>query len=320
MGYSPNGKKKMIDKDYRLDLYNFQKWLKKNYGEQTQADYMSKMESLKNHGITEVSTSTEIVNTIVDLCKDFKGNASGRMYKSAVVAYQRFKNEVFGERLNLIDNIGRIRLEETFPREQVVRPPKKGLYLYKFNIPRCPNDSMKFAMMLQLNAGLRVGEATSLNPQDITLGKNNMDQNTVWLNIDPNKTQYGRKIRVLRLPDLFDADELYELAQFQLKKGLHLPKTADIQQYMAGLDKENEDPGGESHDLRKYCARALYRNERLSGKNKVDASEVVRKQLGHRKKEYTIGETRGDGGYLGKVWLEDKGGKYQDSKIDWKTP
>lgn len=304
----------------QLDLYGFDKWLRANKSNQTRKDYMSKMEALKRRGITEQTAPSAIFRTVVEMCEDSISNSKGRMFANAIQSYQEFRRDANGDRIHLIDNPNRIRYRETFPREYKINPPKKGLRLYKTCISRCKDDAMKLAMMLELNGGLRIGEATSITPEDVIMAKNTKGEDTIWLNIDPHKTEYGRRVRILREDGLFDADEIYELMGRQLAKGLKMPNKIELTKYFMGMDATSDDPGGESHDLRKYCARGLYRGERLRGKNKRDASETVRKQLGHRKKEYTIGEIKGDGGYVGKVYLEDKGGKYRDDKIDWRTP
>ena len=220
----------------------------------------------------------------------------------------------------MLDGISRIRIAERYPQKTEINPPKKGLDVYKNTIVFCKDYRIKLALMLQLNTGIRIGEALDLVPDDVTLGQNSKGEDTVWLNIRPHKTTYGRRLHVLRTDGFFNADKIYELMNKHMDNGMVWPNIAQVYEYMQTIDKNGDPPGGATHDLRKYCARGLYRQERLAGKSKKDASEVVRKQLGHIDKDFTIGKTKGNGGYIGKVWVEDKGGKYQDSKIDWKTP
>lgn len=305
--------------DTALDLYGFDKWLRKNMSVQTRKDYISKLEALKRRGIKEDTAPTTIFNTVADLCSDSKSNSLARMYEYAILSYQDFVRETTGKRIHLVDGFTREKYARLYPRNMDINPPKKGLSLYKKTIPRCKNDSMRLAMMLELNSGVRVGEVTEIKPEDVIMRKNSKGEDTIWLNIAPNKTEYGRRIRVLREDGFFDADEIYRLMEAEMEKGLSWPTKQQIMAYMSKLDVKSDDVGGNSHDLRKYCARGLYRGERLRGKSKRAASETVKRQLGHKDKGYTVGETKGNGGYIGKVYTEDKGGKYKDD-VDWRTP
>ena len=303
-----------------IDLYEYDKWLKKNYGEQTCRDYMSKMENLKRGGIKENSPPVEILDKVEELCEDSKGTSTARMYEYAILSYQNFINDTRGERIHMIDHFAKARYEERYKRSQGINPPKKGLLLYKMAVGRCTDEGIKLALMVQLNSGLRIGEVLILKPEDITMRPNTNGEDTIWLKVAPNKTSYGRTIKILREDGLFDADDIYQLMAKHINESREWPSRSKMFTFLSNLDKQSEDPGGNSHDLRKYCSRGLYRAERLRGKNKRDASETVRRQLGHINKGFTVGETRDNGGYIGKVYLEDKGGKYRDEQIDWRTP
>lgn len=307
--------------DNKFDLYNFDKWLKENYAKQTYFKYLFKIRTLRDAGLDEQTPSSIVASKVKELCRG-KEAFTAQQYKSAIAAYQKFKKETTGENLNLIDNTSRTIINAEFPTPKIIiNPPKAPLWVYKDGIPKLRNDDLRLMYMLCLNSGARIGEIANLAPGEIRIGHNYDGEKSVWLDIKPQKTQYGRTVRVRRIDGLFNVDTIYDLAKVHIEENRNFPNA-----WVAGIKIGNLNTRGKgdyegevTHDLRKYCARGLYRQERLSGKGKNAAAKEVMKQLGHMTRDVTVGGTRDNGGYIGKLWLEDRGGIYNDT-IEWDTP
>lgn len=257
---------------------------KEGYSKNTIRQYVVCMDVLKRSGIYEDSSSEQVYNAIED---GERSENTKLMYLKALTEYEK---GVMNQRDGLLKGALRVRLLEENNDDSSGEEPVKSLKAYKNIITRCPNRAMRIGLRLQLESGLRVGEIASLKPKDIT-----MREGHIWLNVSPQKTAYGRHVKVFDNPTLYR--ELQELLKEKGPDDTVFPTSKAICNYLFIK-------GGRSHDLRRYNSRLRYTEHRLAGKGKKESVKLVGKQLGHKDLENTRR-------YLGELYRTDKGGRYK---------
>lgn len=268
-----------------LRLHTYKQHLEKaGYAPNTIKQYMSCMDTLKQAGIYEDSTSQEVYDAINT--DDRKGNTK-LMYLKAVTEYEK---GVIGKANSMLNSALRFRLAAENKDDALGKTPKKSVKAYRNIITRCERTATRVALRLQLESGLRAGEISALTPRKIT-----MREGHIWLKVDPQKTEYGRNVKVFDNPVLYE--ELTEFLKEKAPDDTLFPSAQTLYDYMISK-------GGASHDLRRHNARLRYIEQRIEGEGKEAALEEVGRQLGHKDLDNTIR-------YLGSVYRNDKGGKYR---------